>query len=291
MKRALLALTLAAALPFTASAAEGISYNYVEAGYAKIDAKNKFADSDGWTIAGSYAFLPNFHVFGSYSKQETDSRNYVFGGNTFRTPSADVDRWNVGVGYNHELSKRVDLVTRIAYEQNKYDFGGGFGSDKFKGGFVEAGVRGSLAPNWEGYAFAGYQDFDNTRGYGDLAAVLSTTTVPPFITHRTLSMTTLMSASGSPSTAVMSAKYPGAICPRLFVIPRTSAALVVAVASAWAGVIPSLTNHPSSRVFCPNPVNTASDPIPSLTPALNARRAVSKFRARNESSAATCCAV
>jgi hypothetical protein len=42
--------------------------------------------------------------------------------------------------------------------------------------------------------------------YGERGAVLSTTTEPPFITHRTLSMTTLMSASGSPSTAVMSAK-------------------------------------------------------------------------------------
>ncbi|MFK3648145.1 diffusible signal factor-reguated Ax21 family protein [Lysobacter enzymogenes] len=167
MKRALLALTLAAALPFAASAAEGVSYNYVEAGYAKIDAKNKFADSDGWTIAGSYAFHPNFHVFGSYSKQETDSHNYLIGGTSFRTPSADFDRFNVGVGYNHELSNRVDLVTRIAYEQNKYDFSGF--SDKFKGGFVEAGVRGTLTPNWEGYAFAGYQDFDNTRSYGSLA--------------------------------------------------------------------------------------------------------------------------
>lgn len=171
MKRALLALTLAAALPFTASAAEGISYNYVEAGYAKFDAKNKFADSDGWTIAGSYAFHPNFHVFGSYSQQETDSKNLNIGGNVFRIPSTDVDRFNVGVGYNHELSSRVDLVTRIAYEQNKYDFDNalGGGSQKFKGGFVEAGVRGSLAPNWEGYAFAGYQDFDNTRDFGDLA--------------------------------------------------------------------------------------------------------------------------
>ena len=36
--------------------------------------------------------------------------------------------------------------------------------------------------------------------------VLSTTTAPPFITHFTLLSTTLMSASGSPSTATMSAK-------------------------------------------------------------------------------------
>ncbi|MBX9401303.1 porin [Lysobacter sp. BMK333-48F3] len=157
MKRALLALTLAAALPFAAAnAAEGVSYNYVEAGYAKTDAKNSFADSDGWAINGSYAFLPNFHVFGGYSKQETDSENF----GTFRIPSVDVDQWNVGVGYNHELTKRVDLVTRVAYQQNKTDYGSWFGDYKLKGGSVEAGVRGTLTPNWEGYAFAGYQDYD-----------------------------------------------------------------------------------------------------------------------------------
>ena len=53
---------------------------------------------------------------------------------------------------------------------------------------------------------------------------------------------------------------------------------MVAVASASAGVIPALTNQASSPVFSPKPVNTASDPIPSLTPARYARRAVSKFR-------------
>jgi hypothetical protein len=40
--------------------------------------------------------------------------------------------------------------------------------------------------------------------------VRSTTTLPPFITHRTFRMTTPMSCNGSPSTATMSAKYPGA---------------------------------------------------------------------------------
>ena len=45
---------------------------------------------------------------------------------------------------------------------------------------------------------------DGKRQYNQ--RVLSTTTAPPFITHRTLVSTTLMSASGSPSTAVMSAK-------------------------------------------------------------------------------------
>jgi len=160
MKRALLALTLAAALPFAAAnAAEGVSYNYVEAGYAKTDGKNSFNDGDGWAINGSYAFHPNFHVFGGYSKQETDSYT-INGGPIFgsvRIPGHDVDQWNVGVGYNHELTKRVDLVTRVAYQQNKDD---GRWDEKLKGGSVEAGVRGTLTPNWEGYAFAGYQDYD-----------------------------------------------------------------------------------------------------------------------------------
>lgn len=35
MKNSLIALALAAALPFTASAAENLSYNYAEADYAK----------------------------------------------------------------------------------------------------------------------------------------------------------------------------------------------------------------------------------------------------------------
>lgn len=158
MKRALLALTLAAALPLSASAAEGISYNYAEAGYAKTDGKYSSSDADGWALAGSYAFHPNFHVFGGYSKQETDSINF----GSFRIPSTDADTWRVGVGYNHELSKRVDLVTRVAYEQSKFD-NNLAGNYKLKGGSVEAGVRGSLTPNWEGYAFAGYQDYD--KGY------------------------------------------------------------------------------------------------------------------------------
>ena len=101
--------------------------------------------------------------------------------------------------------------------------------------------------------------------------VLSTTTAPPFMTQRTLLMVTLTSASGSPSTATTSAKYPGARAPSSFSLPSSAAALVVAVARACSGVMPSLTNQPSSRVFWPHMVKSASEPIANLTPALNAR--------------------
>lgn len=155
MKKSLFSLGLLAALPFAASAADGVSYNYVEAGYAATDVDG--ADADGWAIKGSGAIAPNFHLFGEFSNQEIDHTNI------------DFDQWRAGVGYNHTISPRADLLTRVAYE--KFDAGRGL---DFDGWSVEAGVRGSLAPNFEGYALAGYEDGDQYDGdfYGRLGALV-----------------------------------------------------------------------------------------------------------------------
>jgi len=147
MKRSLLALTLLAALPFAASAADNVSYNYIEGGYigTNTDSFGSFRDapdSDGWSVGGSGAIAPNFHVFGNYSSQEFD---HNFG---------DVDRWRLGVGYNHEINSSVDLLTRVAYEKAEFD------NIDFDGWSVEAGVRAGLTPNLEAYALAGYEDYD-----------------------------------------------------------------------------------------------------------------------------------
>ncbi|MDR7135635.1 Ax21 family sulfation-dependent quorum factor [Lysobacter niastensis] len=146
----LAALILLAALPFAASAADGVSYTYVEGGYAaaSTDDVDVFGnpadiDSDGWAINGSGAIAPNFHVFGGYSNKEIDDT------------SVDYDQWRLGLGYNHELNSQIDLLTRVAYE--KFDAGNDF---DFDGWSVEAGVRGAITPNFEGYALAGYEDYD-----------------------------------------------------------------------------------------------------------------------------------
>ncbi|MGH8087799.1 MAG: Ax21 family protein, partial [Stenotrophomonas sp.] len=94
MKTSLIALALAAALPFGASAAEGLSYNYAEGDYVKTDADG--GKADGWGVKGSYGFLPNFHAFGEYNQQKTDIGNFK------------VDQWRVGVGYNHEIATSTD---------------------------------------------------------------------------------------------------------------------------------------------------------------------------------------
>jgi len=147
MKRSLLALTLLAALPFAASAADGVSYNYIEGGYVgtntdNIGGFNDTPDADGWSVGGAGAIAPNFHLFGNYSSQEFD---HNFG---------DMDRWRLGVGYNHEINSSVDLLTRVAYEKVDFD------SIDLDGWSVEAGVRAGLTPNLEAYALAGYEDYD-----------------------------------------------------------------------------------------------------------------------------------
>ena len=154
MKRSLLTFALLAVLPFAASAADGISYNYVEGGYAKTH--TDAGSADGWGVNGSVAIHPNFSLFGSFGNQEIDDSNGV-----------DFDQWRVGVGYNHQISPRADLITRVAYE--KFDAGQGLDFDGYS---AEVGVRGALASNFEGFATAGYEDFEQADGefYGKLGA-------------------------------------------------------------------------------------------------------------------------
>ena len=141
MKTSLIALALVAALPFAASAADGLSYNYAEADYAKTSADGK---AEGWGVKGSYAFLPNFHAFGEYTRQEISHTNL------------DVDQWRVGAGFNKEIAPTTDFVARVAYE--KYDEKFAQGLD-FNGYSAEAGIRTAFGKHAEVYAMAGYEDF------------------------------------------------------------------------------------------------------------------------------------
>jgi Ax21 family sulfation-dependent quorum factor len=159
MKTSLLALGLLVSLPFAASAAEGLSYNYVEGNYTKTDASG--GDADGWGFKGSYAFHPNWSVFGDYNKQTTDDTD------------VDVQQWRAGVGFNYEIARSTDLVARVAY--NKFDPKGP--NVDFEGYSAEVGLRNSFGPHFEVYALAGYEDFSKKQGvnpegefYGRLGA-------------------------------------------------------------------------------------------------------------------------
>ena len=146
-------LALSLAVPFAASAADGVSYTYVQGGYVSTNTDG--GDADGWGLKGSAALNPNFHVFGDFANQTIDDSDI------------DFDQWRVGVGYNRAVSQRADLVTRVAYEK----FDAGAGAD-FDGYSVEAGMRAAMTPMLEGYAMAGYEDGDAYDGdfYGRLGA-------------------------------------------------------------------------------------------------------------------------
>ena len=145
MKTSLIALALVAALPFAASAADGLSYNYAEADYAKTSADGK---AEGWGVKGSYAFLPNFHAFGEYTRQEISRTN------------VDIDQWRVGAGFNKEIAPTTDFVARVAYEK----FDPKHIDLDFEGYSAEAGIRTAFGKHAEVYAMAGYEDFSKKHG-------------------------------------------------------------------------------------------------------------------------------
>ncbi|GAA4857607.1 Ax21 family protein [Luteimonas vadosa] len=155
----LLAMALVATAPLAATAAEGVSYNYVQGGYVATNGDG--ADADGFGVDGSFAVHPNFHVFGGYSNQEIDGTDF------------DFDQWRAGVGYNHQISPKADLLARVAYE--KFDAGRDLFGDRIEadGYSAEVGVRGALAQHLEGYALAGFEDYGSDVDgdfYGRLGA-------------------------------------------------------------------------------------------------------------------------
>ncbi len=160
MKRSLLALTLLTALPFAASAADGLSYNYVQGGYTHV---NSDVHAKGGAVDGSAAIAPNFHVFGGYNAVKAD---------TIVTPAGSykpkLDQWKLGVGYNHGISANTDFVGTLAYQKAEAKLAGV--SANVDGYAAEAGVRSAFGTRFEGYAMAGYEDGNDYDGdaYGRL---------------------------------------------------------------------------------------------------------------------------
>lgn len=117
MKKSLLALALLATVPFAASAADGINYNYAQGGYAHLNG-DQDVKADGFTLEGSVAVAPNWHIFAG--TQQLKDKDYDIG----------VDEWKIGAGFNTPISANTDFVARAAYQKlstDDSDFGNGIG--------------------------------------------------------------------------------------------------------------------------------------------------------------------
>jgi hypothetical protein len=156
MKRALIALALAAALPLSAQAGE-LNYNYVGAAYASTDLLDE--TFDGYAIDGSVAFNENFYGNLSYR----NVRNGDF--------DINFDETVLSVGYRHAVSDKADFIAELGYVNVGVDLGS-FGSDNTDGYRVAGGFRGMLAPKFEAGAKVYYTHLSDMGG-GDFGASIN----------------------------------------------------------------------------------------------------------------------
>lgn len=148
MNRTVKSLIAGALLLPAMSFAEGLSYNYVEAGYAhtKVDVGGGDVEGDIINLRGSLAVAPNWHIF-------ADANQTNFGNNV------DGNLYDVGVGFNHALgASAVDFIGRAAWVKVDGDIGDddGFG--------LQALLRSAVAPNFELEGGVQYVDFGGEDG-------------------------------------------------------------------------------------------------------------------------------
>ncbi len=147
MKKPLLALALAALLPFSAQASD-LSYTYVEANYLNLD-----HGLDGWGLRGSADIgKTGLYALGSYGRLDADGT------------AGNVRTNELGVGYHHTIAAKADLLGELAYRNADT------GSNNIDGMRASVGVRGQLADRVEGFAKANY--YDRSDYHGDVTGTL-----------------------------------------------------------------------------------------------------------------------
>lgn len=157
MKKQLALAVVLAAASLSANAGE-LNYNWLEAGYLRTDI-DQIGDGDGYAINGSAALGEALHLFGGYSSQ-TGADDGV---------DVELDQVRVGLGVNYALGARADFLTRVAYERAETRVtvaGFGSGEGEVDGYSIEAGVRGLLADNFEGWVLGGFTDANRAQANG-----------------------------------------------------------------------------------------------------------------------------
>ena len=112
---------------YAASAADGVSYSYIDLNYVNTDLE-RGPSGDGFGARGSVEFGGNFFVFAEYATLDFDN--------------VDADQYAVGLGGFMELTGEIDLTGRIGYVEADLS-GGGLGLDD-DGYMASLGVRGRM---------------------------------------------------------------------------------------------------------------------------------------------------
>ncbi|UWX04325.1 hypothetical protein H1235_03790 [Pseudoxanthomonas sp. NC8] len=168
--RNLLLAALLGALPFTASAADGISYDYVEGGWTKFEINDDLLgdpDGDGGYLRGSFSIARNVNLFAGYA---TVSTTESYGGARIKDELAQPE---FGIGYHQEMTGRIDFtadLTQVRLDEEVKVSGTGDADldgtykDHTNAGRVTAGVRGKPSPRTELWVKGGYLDGSDLDG-------------------------------------------------------------------------------------------------------------------------------
>jgi hypothetical protein len=124
----------------SAAAADEMSYNLMEFGYAYTDIKNTSAHGDTFSLGGSFAMGESLFGFGSVSTAD-------MGGSTTKGLGA-------GFGFHAPVSSAVDFVGKLSFELTDTE-----NSSSETGFGVSVGLRGKASDTLELSGGVGYADF------------------------------------------------------------------------------------------------------------------------------------
>ncbi|MBS7457448.1 outer membrane beta-barrel protein [Coralloluteibacterium stylophorae] len=156
MKYAVLSLALLAATSLAQADDLARSYTYLEADYHNVDIDD-LDNVDGGGIRGSLAFGPGFYLFGSARRASYDDYGI----------DADLDQFQLGLGYRVYLSERTDLIAEVSRLRTELDASAGIYKvsghlDDTRGSI---GLRGTLSEWFEAIAKVNYTDGDLYSDY------------------------------------------------------------------------------------------------------------------------------
>lgn len=172
-----------------AMAAGNLSYTYVEVDYINNDLDifgdpdllvDDFDNGNGVALRGSFAFTPNFFVFGEYAFLSSDIR--VIGpSEELLSSEADFDRYSVGVGINYPIVTDVEIIARAAYTDIEFD-DVSFpefddenileDNDASDGYFLDAAVRAQIVPWLEASGGVRYVDIEENDNFAFIGNLL-----------------------------------------------------------------------------------------------------------------------
>ncbi|MHC1655217.1 hypothetical protein ACODUL_18240 [Stenotrophomonas maltophilia] len=169
MRKTFLLAALLAAAPLSATAADGLSYTYVEGGWTQLQLDNGGGSKpklDGGYVRGSVAIAEQVHLFGGFTSV---SKTYNWDYYALRGRAKQkVQSPELGIGYHMPMTDRIDFTADAAWlrlnEEFKLSYDGkaaGRLKDHINLGRVTMGIRGKSSARTEAWAKAGYMDGGN----------------------------------------------------------------------------------------------------------------------------------